>query len=404
MKKITSLILCCIIPLATLAQEKFTTSDKSVIKHISFQKNSSGNYIKALPNFQMVDFLFLDENNDQAIEAEERSVIRFNLLNVGDGKAQDVTLSVSLKHPDVTGLVFDKDIDLGEIYSMNGKPVSIAVSGKPELVNGVAEFRIEILDQDKTNPDPIELEIPTKRFAAPHVIIASHAFYTDTTAHPELNETIYLKTMVQNIGKGTASQVQVEFILPSSPVRSNNMYHIGQLSSGESVEVKFPFILTRDYGLNPFNIAIKLSEKYNLYSENKTIALDLLKPLPRKEVHLTPLEVTDQTEVETPDENLPDVDMNIPRHLVKYSNRLALVIGNQNYQFISPLAEQNTHQVRDALVFKEYLIRVLGLKEDNIYLLTNTTADNLINHAHLMSRIALPHLEIFYQKMYPSKR
>lgn len=388
MKKITSFILFCIIPLTVLAQEKFTTSDKSVIKHISFQKNSSENYIKALPIFQMVDFLFLDENNDQVIEAEERSVIRFNLLNVGNGKAQDVTLAVSLKHPDVTGLVYDKEIDLGEIYSMNGKQVSIAVSGKPELVNGVAEFRIDILDQDKTNPDPIELEIPTKRFAPPHVIIANHAFYTDSTAQTELGETIYFKTLVQNIGKGTASQVQAEFVLPSSPLRSNNIYHIGQLSSGESIEVKFPFIITRDYGLNQFNIAVKLSEKYNLYSENKTIAMDLLKSLPRKEVNLTPQEVTDEAVVETTDKKLPDVDVNIPKHLVKYSNRLALVIGNQDYQFIPPLGEQNTHQVLDALVFKEYLIRVLGLKEDNIYLLTNTTSDNLIHHAQLMSRIA----------------
>ncbi len=335
MKKITSFILFCIIPLTVLAQEKFTTSDKSVIKHISFQKNSSENYIKALPIFQMVDFLFLDENNDQVIEAEERSVIRFNLLNVGNGKAQDVTLAVSLKHPDVTGLVYDKEIDLGEIYSMNGKQVSIAVSGKPEL-----------------------------------------------------GETIYFKTLVQNIGKGTASQVQAEFVLPSSPLRSNNIYHIGQLSSGESIEVKFPFIITRDYGLNQFNIAVKLSEKYNLYSENKTIAMDLLKSLPRKEVNLTPQEVTDEAVVETTDKKLPDVDVNIPKHLIKYSNRLALVIGNQDYQFIPPLGEQNTHQVLDALVFKEYLICVLGLKEDNIYLLTNTTSDNLIHHAQLMSRIA----------------
>jgi len=390
MKRIL-LIILSLLPLGILAQEKYSISNKSVIKHISFQKNSSESYIKTIPNFQITNFLFVDDNTDQVIEAEERSFIRFSLLNVGNGMAKDVKLTVSLQNTGITGLEFEKEKELGDIYSMREKQVSIAITGRPDLVSGVAEFRIDILDQDETNPDPLEFEIPTKKFSQPHVIVANSVFFSDSPGLVESGKTVYLNTLIQNVGEGYASRVQAEFLLPSgcSPVRTNNVFHIGQLNCGKYVGIEFPFKISREYTADQIPIDVILTEKYELFSENKTITLDRAVVLPKKEeVKLNPLEIVDQNVDQINNEKVSDVDLDIPKNMVKYSNRLALVIGNQDYQFIPPLGEQNTHQVLDALVFKEYLIRVLGLKEDNIYLLTNTTSDNLIHHAQLMSRIA----------------
>ena len=400
MKRFTSIIIFILFPLVILAQENYTTSGKSVIKHISFQKNSAENYIKAIPNFQISNFLFVDDNNDQTIEAEERSFIRFSLLNVGDGLAKDVKLSVSLQGSSITGLEFEKDKELGDIYSMREKQVSIAITGRPDLVSGVAGFRIDIWDDDQTNPDPFEVEIPTKKFSQPNVVVANSSFCADSPGPVEVGNTIFLKTLIQNVGEGNASQVQVEFILPSycSPVRSNNLFHIGHLNGGAHVEIEFPFKISRNYEANQIPIDIVLTENYELYAENKTVELDRFNVLPqKKEVKLTPLALVDQNVDPLDIENLSDVDLNIPRNLVKFSNRLALVIGNHDYEFVSLNKDQNISQLRDALVFKDYLIHVLGFKEDNIFLLTNATSNNISNHIELLSRLAsrINNAEIF---------
>ncbi len=391
MKNILTIILLIVFQLISFAQEKYVTSGKSVVKHISFEKNSSDNYIKATPNFRISDFLFVDENNDQTIEAEERSFIRFSLLNVGNGIAKEVKLNVSLQNPSVTGLEFERKKELGDIYSMREKQVSIAVTGRPDLVSGFAQFRIDIQEIDETNPHPLELEIPTKKFSQPNVIVASSGFYTDNAVQIEPGEPITLKTLIQNVGKGTASQVQVEFLLPAgcSPVRFNTIFHVGQLNPGDFVEIEFPFKVNRDFHLNQVQIDVIIKEKYALYGEQKTVELDLLQiPPVREEIQLKPLEFIPEDSTNIQLEDFPSIDRDIPKSMVKFSNRLALIIGNQDYEFISPPEGHNRYPVRDALVIKEYLVKVLGLREDNIFLLTNATFETISNHFELLSRLA----------------
>ena len=391
MKRILFVILLLVFQLMSFAQKKYVTYDKSVVKHISFEKNSSDNYIKAIPNFRISNFLFLDENNNQTIEAKEKSFIRFSLLNVGNGMAKKVKLIVSLQTSSITGLEFEREKELGDIYSMREKQVSIAITGRPDLVSGLAQFRIDILDDDETNPDPFELEIPTKKFSQPNVIVASSGFYTDQAVQIEPGKPIYLKTLFQNVGEGTASQVRAEFLLPSgcSPVRSRNIFHVGQLNAGEFVEIELPFKVTNEFNLNQVHIDVVVKEKYDLYGERKTIILDLLKIPPVKdEIQLTPLEVIPQSSTNTQLEDLPAIDRDISKNMVKYSNRLALIIGNQDYEFISPPEGHNRYPVRDALVIKEYLIRTLGFKEDNILLLTNATFETTSTHIKLLSSLA----------------
>ena len=70
------------------------------------------------------------------------------------------------------------------------------------------------------------------------------------------------------------------------------------------------------------------------------------------------------------------VNINIPSNK-KVKNRYALIIGNEDYtSFQRTLSsEQNVdYAVNDAKVFKEYCLKTLGVKEDNMNFLTNATA------------------------------
>tara|TARA_B110000858_G_scaffold197966_1_gene261759 strand:- start:11 stop:1453 length:1443 start_codon:yes stop_codon:yes gene_type:complete len=83
------------------------------------------------------------------------------------------------------------------------------------------------------------------------------------------------------------------------------------------------------------------------------------------------------------------VDNNIPANS-KVKNRYALVIGNEDYtSFQRTLSsEQNVdYAVNDAKVFKEYCLKTLGVKEDNMFFLTNATAGTMHQEIDLITKI-----------------
>ena len=69
------------------------------------------------------------------------------------------------------------------------------------------------------------------------------------------------------------------------------------------------------------------------------------------------------------------VNMNIPNN-EKVDNRYAIVIGNEDYSSFqrSLKSEQNVeYAINDASIFKEYCLKTLGVKEENMNFLTNAT-------------------------------
>jgi hypothetical protein len=83
------------------------------------------------------------------------------------------------------------------------------------------------------------------------------------------------------------------------------------------------------------------------------------------------------------------VDVDIPSNS-KVNNRYALIIGNEDYtSYQSGLStEQNVDFAEnDARVFKEYALNALGVKEDNMYYLTNATSGQMKQRIALVSSI-----------------
>ena len=83
------------------------------------------------------------------------------------------------------------------------------------------------------------------------------------------------------------------------------------------------------------------------------------------------------------------VDKNIPRNS-KVNNRYALIIGNEDYQSrqSSLSFEQNVdYAVNDASIFKEYALKTLGVKEENMHFLTNATAGEMNQEIDLVAKI-----------------
>jgi hypothetical protein len=83
------------------------------------------------------------------------------------------------------------------------------------------------------------------------------------------------------------------------------------------------------------------------------------------------------------------VDKNIPINS-KVKNRYALIIGNEDYtSFQRTLSsEQNVdYAVNDATIFKQYCLNTLGVKEENMFFLTNATAGQMSQEIDLVSQV-----------------
>ncbi|GAH62952.1 unnamed protein product, partial [marine sediment metagenome] len=68
------------------------------------------------------------------------------------------------------------------------------------------------------------------------------------------------------------------------------------------------------------------------------------------------------------------VDKNIPVNTGKYPNRVALIIGNEDYSGTLNAEINVVYARNDAQVFREYAFNTLGVEERNLTLLTDATA------------------------------
>jgi hypothetical protein len=83
------------------------------------------------------------------------------------------------------------------------------------------------------------------------------------------------------------------------------------------------------------------------------------------------------------------VDVNIPENK-KVANRYALVIGNQDYTSYQRTlsSEQNVdYAENDATIFKQYCLKTLGVKQENMHFLLNATAGQMSQEIDLVSKI-----------------
>ena len=84
-----------------------------------------------------------------------------------------------------------------------------------------------------------------------------------------------------------------------------------------------------------------------------------------------------------------EIDINIPNNK-KVKNRFALIIGNEDYQSKQQGLndEQNVdYAINDASIFKEYTLKTLGVKEENMYFLENATSIEMNRTINLVTKI-----------------
>jgi hypothetical protein len=367
-------------------------SGKSSKKKVTFTKTQRA-VVTKLPDLIITGEKFIDENQNNFINANESSVISLMVENIGEGLAENVKVSVSLKNGEIEGLDYQKLITVGDLQGNSSKVVSIPIKGNVNLAESLAEFMIEVLEERGFDAFPLEIKIETRRFASPKVIVADAVFSTEDGGLIKLNYPINLKIIVQNIGEGDARNVVVEFKLPNANcifLGEDNRFEAGNMKRGETMELEFLFTATRRYTLDKIPVLVNLEESLNKYAKDTTLYVGLEQRLTaRNEVVISGI-TTAAPEIRRASLT-SDVDKNIPVNRTKHPYRYALIIGNEDYaRYQRGLdTETNVEFARnDASIFKEYAIKTLGVDELNAHLLLDATTGEISQKIDLVSKLA----------------
>jgi uncharacterized caspase-like protein len=388
------LILCLIfLSVSGFSQKNQAISGKSVFKPVKAGKVQTVKTVREVPDLIIKEDAFEDPNNNNLIDGNENSSIRFKIENIGTGLAKYVTVNVSLKNKSVEGLEYRAATIVGQINPKETKDIVIPIQGKPDLEKGLAEFKIEVKEDQGFDAFPLEMKIETRPFEPPDVIIADAVFSTDNGGKLKLNSPMQMKFIVQNIGAGKAADVIVSCALPNDCFLTgeSDKFMVGQLAKGESRELEFLFIATRRYALKEIPIRISVTESFNKYGRDTTVSVSLDQELlAQSKVVIAAIPVADQQVQKVSLSSA--VDKNIPFNSTVNNKKFALIIGNEDYSKYQPGLQTEMNVVfarNDAAALKEYATRTLGFPEENVYLLRDATTGEMNQKIELISKLAL---------------
>lgn len=179
------------------------------------------------------------------------------------------------------------------------------------------------------------------------------------------NDEGILKIELKNIGKVPAENVKYSIV----PARSYQGFHIDQsnhsLSSISPKDIKFISIpvTTKSAFPGEKELLLTLTDNNN-YTQSIPLKIDISTSVKAK-----------QTEIVSIDQPIVDLSKEIPKTTNINKMAVAVVIGNSKYQK-NGVPNVNWAE-KDAAITKEYLIKSLGIKKENIIYHENATLSEL---------------------------
>jgi len=340
-------------------------------------------FLEIVPN----SMVFKDENNhNNKIDANESSIIHFDLKNTGTGIGNNLVVNISESNI-LSGLVYPKEVPLGNLDPRKTLSVDIPVTGLMNLPTFTANFSIRVSEARGFGTDPLEIEIPTQEFQEPFLKVVDYKVSSQQAGTLIKKKPFDLDVLVQNTGRGIAKNISANLVVPQNVfcLSGNENFQKTTLAPGEQVMISYSLVANNDYNLKTLPFTVKLKEKYDKYMEDKLITLTMNQLVSENKLIV---KGTDEQHTDIKIGSLSSsVDKNIPLNIIKNPNRYALVIGNENYS--SNLnAEINVEfAYNDATMFRDYAISTLGVNEQNMIYLADATSGTMRREIERVSEL-----------------
>lgn len=322
-----------------------------------------------------------ERDGNAAIDANEEASLKFSIKNsgVGDGLGLKLLLAETTNAP---GLSFEKEMRLNDVKVGQSMEIEVPIRANMNTENGTAIFQITVKEPNGFDSDPVVVEVATRAFLSPQLIIADYAVQNTSGNRIQKRRPFDVQVLVQNTGAGNAENANIKISLPENMycLSANESKSLGSLKPGDAQTITYNLTTNNDYSSAYIPLKFEISERYGKYGQSREVTMEINQEIAVKELQIeaTPFETVRQEIIVGTLTSV--VDKNIPAVAKRYPNRLALIIGNENYNDyqMGLSAEMNVAFARnDAAVFRQYTEKVLGVEERNIFFITDATSGKM---------------------------
>lgn len=328
---------------------------------------------------------FIDADNDQTIGANEQCIIRFQISNTGEGDGVGCIARISAEG-NSQGISFS-NINLPIIKHNEKLWVEFPINSNRYTEDGIAHFKMEVYEPHGLGTGDILLEIPTYHFVSPMIKVTDYRILGDKSTL-QRKEKFTLQVLVKNTDYGVANDVSVNISTPTgiTLLGDNIALRIDQMLPNEEKIVEYELIAAVN-APDRLDFLIDLSEKYNQYSEDRSITLRLDDKL----FSYSDKIISTREEVEIEGGTLTSkVDKNIPISHNNNTNTYVVIIANENYQSVVSVP----FALNDGYVFREYCINTLGIPKKQISYKENATANQIRFEVNWLKNICETHKDV----------
>ncbi len=328
-------------------------------------------------SLRLASITFSDEKRDNKLAAEESGKISMSIENkTGAGPAFGIKAYFSC-YPD-SDITFPAELVVGDIPAGEKSTVELPLSGGADLKNGTVTFSVNFSEKNNSEPAPSKVSFQTKKTEAPDFQVSG--VQIDDCVYPgdsnklsvgnnngiiEPGESIEVKVAIVNKGAGVSKKgvVSAKSGVQNVSILQDYSASLDSMLPGAERMFKFAFRLEKKYvGSDRLPIELVISDARPRF--NKTIPLGLR--LGKTYAKTQEVIVKGETGgVAGPAAGTGDDLTEIPKYATgDRPNACAVVIGIENYRDIV----KSDYAAADAKSFKDYLVKGMGFREENIKL------------------------------------
>ena len=359
---------------------KVLSPEGEVLKELSVDTGPLGKFLARRKKFRFppdlhISVSFSDEkgNHDYVLDAYEEGEVKLVVENRGKGMASDLEVRL-VPLSDVQHLTFPEKRTISRILPGRKETVSIPIKADGGLGTGEVRLRVEVLEPYfGADAEPMVLRFRTREYVPPKLVLYDKAVEEGWI---EPRKVANISLVVQNRG-GPAYGVKARLSLPANVrfLGESQEWEFGDMGPGGWKRVDFPIYISPRYRGKDLELKLFLTDGRT----GKTTSLDVSFPMKQrvttpKEIAIKPLEEGRERYAPPPEVSV-DVDMEIPATGLSNPDAVAVVVGVKDYS--NPSIPPVEYALRDAEVFREYLVSTFGLSPENIIFLRNPTKAEL---------------------------
>jgi len=328
------------------------------------------------PHLQLKWVSMDDPSGNNVFDGGETSSIVVEVENIGKSDALNVKLVATMTN--MNGLTFNNLTDIGVVPAGKSIIKKIVIDVDRNVPELNRQLDIRAIEKSGFNSNSLEVFVQSKPHQSEKIIITNlriEELSGDSLIEP--TEMVMLKASIRNIGEGVSPSMIAKLDLGDNvfvPPEQTNIQKLGKIYPGENFDIEFSFFTNRKF-INKQRIPVLL---HIMDENNNKIALSnpgLTMFVPNKSVTVRVL--PRKPNINNLNNNqLVDVDVNIPNGLVKNPNAVAIIIGNRNYAKKGLPRVEYAHN--DARIMKQYLIKTLGYDENNVLYYEDATNGNFV--------------------------